>query len=41
MRLYDTIGPNPHVVRMFAAEKGLDLERVPVDLLGAENRREP
>jgi glutathione S-transferase len=41
MRLYDSIGPNPHVVRMFAAEKGLPLERVTVDLLAAENRREP
>ena len=41
VRLYDSIGPNPHVVRMFAAEKGLPLERVAVDLMGAENRREP
>lgn len=41
MRLYDSIGPNPHVVRMFAAEKGIPLERVPVDLMAGENRHEP
>ncbi len=39
MKLYDSIGPNPHVVRMFAAEKGLDLQVVKVDLLAGENRR--
>ena len=39
MRLYDSIGPNPHVVRIFVAEKGIDLDRVPVDLRGGENRR--
>lgn len=38
MRLYDSIGPNPHTVRMFAAEKGVALELVPVDLMGGENR---
>jgi glutathione S-transferase len=41
MKLYDSIGPNPHVVRMFAAEKGIDLPRVAVDLMRGENRREP
>ena len=39
MKLHDSIGPNPHVVRMFAAEKGLDLAREPVDLRGGENRQ--
>ena len=24
MKLYDSIGPNPHVVRMFIAEKGIE-----------------
>ncbi len=38
MKLYDSIGPNPHVVRMFCAEKGVALERVPVDIMKAENR---
>ena len=42
MKLYDSIGPNPKLVRMFAAEKGWQLpEIVPLDLMGAENRREP
>lgn len=39
MKFYDSIGPNPHVVRMFAAEKGLDLSVVKVDLMAGENRR--
>lgn len=41
MRLYTSIGPNPHVVRMFAAEKGLALDLVPVDLRAGENRQSP
>ncbi len=39
MKLYDSIGPNPHVVRMVAAEKSLDLPIVTVDLMAGENRR--
>lgn len=38
MKLYDSIGPNPQIVRTFAAEKGVALERVPVDIMGGENR---
>lgn len=41
MKLYNSIGPNPHVVRMFAAEKGLDLDLFPVDLMAGENRCSP
>ena len=41
MRLYNSIGPNPRVVRMFAAEKSIDLPLVEVDLMGGENRRPP
>ena len=41
MKLYNSIGPNPHVVRMFIAEKGLDIPMVAVDLMAGENRREP
>ncbi|OHB27242.1 MAG: glutathione S-transferase [Phenylobacterium sp. RIFCSPHIGHO2_01_FULL_69_31] len=41
MKLYTSIGPNPRVVKMFLAEKGLDVERIEVDLRGGENRREP
>jgi len=39
MKLYDSLGPNPAVVRMFAAEKGIALEKVKVDIMGAENRK--
>jgi glutathione S-transferase len=41
MKLYNSIGPNPRMVRMFMAEKGFDVPRVDVDLLRGENRREP
>ena len=42
MKLYNSIGPNPKLVRMFAAEKGISFpEVVEVDLMGGENRREP
>jgi glutathione S-transferase len=41
MKFYDSIGPNPRVVRMFAAEKGIDLPKSPVDLMAAENRKPP
>ena len=37
MKLYNSIGPNPHVVRMFIAELGLDIETVEVDLMSGEN----
>ena len=41
MLLYNSIGPNPKVVRMFMAERGIEIPRVEVDLMGSENRREP
>jgi len=41
MKLYQSIGPNPRAVNMFLAEKGLDVPRERVDLMGGENRREP
>ena len=41
MKLHNSIGPNPRVVRMFLAEKGVAVPLVTVDLLGGENRREP
>lgn len=40
MKLYNSIGPNPKVVRMFMAESGIEVELVEVDLMGAENRKE-
>ena len=33
MKLYNSIGPNPHVVRMFVQELGIDLEVVEIDLM--------
>ena len=41
MKLYNSGGPNPRMVRMFMAEKGFDIPKVDVDLRGGENRREP
>jgi glutathione S-transferase len=41
MKLLNSIGPNPHVVRMFMAERGISLPTEQVDLRGAENRRPP
>lgn len=40
MKLYNSVGPNPRVVRMFAAEKGIDLPKQDVDIRGGENRQE-
>jgi glutathione S-transferase len=39
MKFYNSIGPNPQVVRVFAAEKGITLDTVEVDLLKGENRQ--
>ena len=42
MKFHDSIGPNPKLVRMFAAEKGLRFdETISVDLMKGENRQEP
>jgi glutathione S-transferase len=41
MKLYNSGGPNPRMVRMFMAEKGFDVAKVDVDLRGGENRRDP
>jgi glutathione S-transferase len=40
MKFYNSIGPNPRVVRMFAAEKGITLASETVDLMKGENRQE-
>jgi len=40
MILYDSIGPNPRVVTMFLAEKGLTVERRAVDIVQGENRQD-
>jgi glutathione S-transferase len=41
MKIYDSFGPNPRALRMFLHEKGIDIPKEPVDLLGMENRRPP
>ena len=40
MKLYNSIGPNPHIVRMFMAEKGIEMEKVEIDIMAADNRAE-
>lgn len=40
MKLYESIGPNPRVVKMFIAEKGLEIPRQQVDLMAGENRKD-
>jgi glutathione S-transferase len=40
MLFYDSVGPNPKVVRMFMAERGItDIPKQTVDLRGGENRQ--
>ena len=41
MRFYNSVGPNPRVVTMFMAEKGIEVPEVMIDLRGGENRRAP
>lgn len=41
MRFYTSVGPNPRVVTMFMAEKGIAVPEVAIDLRGGENRRAP
>jgi glutathione S-transferase len=40
MKLFNSMGPNPHVVRMFIAEMGIDIETIEIDLMGGENRED-
>lgn len=41
MKLLNSFGPNPRMVRMFLAEKSIELEMTEHDIMGAENRKEP
>ena len=42
MKFYNSMGPNPKLVRMFAAEKGYEFAAVEdVDLIQGANRKEP
>lgn len=39
MKLINSIGPNPRMVRMFMAEKGIELPTQDIDLMSGENRQ--
>ena len=39
MKLYDSVGPNPRIVRMFMSEKDISIPTQTVDLRGGENRQ--
>jgi glutathione S-transferase len=39
MLFYDSVGPNPRVVRMFMAERGIEIPKTTIDLRGGENRQ--
>jgi glutathione S-transferase len=41
MKFITSVGPNPHVVRMFMAERGIELPSETIDLRSGENRAEP
>ena len=41
MKFYNSVGPNPRMVRMFMAEKGIDIPKEEVNLMKGDNRREP
>ncbi|MEX3785773.1 glutathione S-transferase family protein [Paraburkholderia sp. BR14374] len=41
MKLYSSVGPNPRLVRMFAAEKGIDLDVQNIDIYAGDNRLPP
>lgn len=41
MKLYTTHGPNPQFIDRVIAFKGIEIERVWIDIGSAENRREP
>ena len=38
MKFYNSVGPNPRIVRMFMAEKGIEMPKQTVDLRKGENR---
>ena len=39
MKLYNSVGPNPQVVRTFLAERGLSLDMEDVDIMAGDNRK--
>ena len=41
MKFYDSLGPNPRLVRMFMLEKGITVPAEQIDIMGGANRRAP
>lgn len=39
MKLYNSVGPNPHVVRMFMAERGIEIPTEDIDIMVGANRQ--
>ena len=39
MKLYNSIGPNPQVVRTFMAERGITLDMEEIDIMAGDNRK--
>lgn len=39
MKLYNSVGPNPRVVRMFIAELGINVDMEDIDIMGGVNRQ--
>lgn len=40
MKFYNSVGPNPRIVRMFMAEKGITIPSQDVNLMAGENRQD-
>jgi len=41
MKFYNSLGPNPRLVRMFMLEKGMSIDTEEVDIMAGQNRQEP
>ena len=41
MKFYNSLGPNPRLVRMFMLEKGIELPTEEIDIMAGDNRKEP
>ncbi len=41
MKLYNSLGPNPRLVRVFMLEKGIEIPAEEIDIMGGANRQAP
>ncbi len=39
MKLFNSVGPNPKVVRMYMAERGIEIDLEEIDIMGGANRQ--